>query len=83
MVEGLLWFDNDSNRNLADKVRRAAKRYKSRLRQKPTVCYVNIEEFDTNLAQIDGIDVKPSKEILPHHLWIGVEPEQVVSARAA
>jgi hypothetical protein len=73
MQEGLLWFDNDPKRKLADKVKRAATRYRRRLRSKPTVCYLNSEEFDDKLAQVDGINLKSAPNIRPHYFWIGVE----------
>jgi hypothetical protein len=80
MQEGLLWFDNDPQRKMADKIKQAAKRYQSRLHCKPTVCYLNSEEFDTSLNQVDGIHLKPARNIRPHYFWIGVEQDAVKTA---
>ncbi len=82
MKEGLLWFDNDPKRKLVDKVDRAAKRYRARLRRKPTVCYVNAEEFNIEIDEINGIHLKPANHIRPHYFWIGVE-QDTISAKAA
>lgn len=38
---GLLWYDDSSNRSLADKVARAAAQYEHKFGQPPTVCFVN------------------------------------------
>ncbi len=73
MQEGLLWFDNNPSRKLADKVKQAANCYKTKLKKKPTVCYINANQFDTSVDKINGIRLKPAINIQPHHFWIGVE----------
>ena len=73
MREGLLWFDNDPAVQLKDKIQQAAKRYKARLKRKPTVCYLSPEQFSTDLTTVSGIIVKPAAYICPDYLWIGVE----------
>ena len=78
MREGLLWFDNDPNRQLNDKVKQAAARYKNKLHRKPTVCYMNADEFDSKISKVGGIDLKPANHILPHHYWVGVEQDTVL-----
>lgn len=82
MHEGLLWFDNTPNRDLGEKIRQAAARYKLRLRREPTVCYINAGEFSTELASVNGIEIKPAPYIRPHHFWLGVERD-VQPARTA
>ncbi len=83
MQEGLLWFDNDPKRKLVDKVNRAAKRYRTKLRRKPTVCYINAKEFSAETDNnINGIHLKPAANVQPHHYWIGVEQDSI-SAKAA
>lgn len=73
MLEGLLWFDSDPNRKIADKINRAARRYQDRLNHKPTVCYLNTQEFDEKFSEVDGILLKPKGNILPHHYLVGIE----------
>lgn len=82
MKEGLLWFDNDPKRNLADKISRAAGRYQVRFGRKPTMCYLNIADLETNVEEVDGIYLRPASDVRPHHFWIGVEHEPV-TAKAA
>jgi hypothetical protein len=41
MQEGLLWFDADPKRDLAEKVRSAADRYRFKFGRSPNLCYVN------------------------------------------
>lgn len=77
MKEGLLWFDNDPNLKLADKVKRAATCYRARLQHKPTVCYINAAEFDGQVDVINGICLKPAIYVQPDHYWVGVEQENL------
>ena len=71
--EGLLWYDNDPQRKVVDKVSRAVERYRSKLRHKPTVCYLNVKDFDGDIEEGNGVFLKPVSNILPHHFLIGVE----------
>ena len=82
MKEGLLWFDNDPKHKLIDKVNRAASCYRTKLQRKPTVCYINTDEFDGEINEVNGIHLKPAVNIQPHYYWIGVEQDPV-SAKAA
>jgi hypothetical protein len=44
--EGLLWFDADPKRDLADKVARAADRYRFKFGRRPDLCYVHTSVLD-------------------------------------
>ncbi len=82
MREGLLWFDNDPQRKLADKIKRAATRYQVKFGRKPNLCYLNAVDFDGQTEEINGIRLRAVTNILRHHLWIGVDNE-VITAKAA
>jgi len=41
MVSGLLWYDDDTHRPLAQKVAEAAERYRERVGYEPTTCQLN------------------------------------------
>jgi hypothetical protein len=82
MKEGLLWFDNDPSRKLADKINRAATRYQMKFGRRPTTCYINLADFDGQTDEIPGIRLLPASDVRRHHLWIGVEQE-VSTAKAA
>jgi hypothetical protein len=80
--EGLLWFDNDPNRKLADKISQAVTRYQVRFGRRPTTCYVNNLDVKDSLEEINGICLRPVADVGRHHFWIGVEQE-TSKARAA
>lgn len=82
MREGLLWFDNDPNHKLADKVGQAAARYQARFGRRPTLCYLNDGDFVGTTEEVNGIRLCPATYVRPHHLWIGVEQDSV-TAKAA
>jgi hypothetical protein len=75
MQEGLLWFDADPKRDLAEKITRAADRYRYKFGQRPNVCYVNpitLNGGSAKLAEYNGVRLVPSPNVLKNHFWIGV-----------
>ena len=76
MKEGLLWFDNDPNLALGDKIKRAAARYQARLQHKPTTCYLSAKDFNAEMGEVQGIQLKPAHNIQPHYFWLGVEQKK-------
>lgn len=82
MREGLLWFDNDPQRRLVDKIDRAAARYQAKFGRRPTTCYLNMADFDGQTEQSNGIRLRTVPNILRHHFWLGIENE-TVKAKAA
>lgn len=73
MQEGLLWFDADPKRELAEKVARAADRYHFKFGRRPNLCYVNSSMLDRGLTEFDGVRLVPADNVLKHHFWIGIE----------
>jgi hypothetical protein len=76
MEIGLLWYDN-STRDLQVKVHKAAQGYRKRFGGDPNVCYVHPTTLPTEDEQrVDGIVVRPSRQVLKHHFWVGEERQQ-------
>ena len=72
MNVGMLWFDNDPKTDLATKIARAATYYLNKYGQQPTVCFVHPSMVKNNPPKSNGITVKPSRSVMPHHLWLGL-----------
>ncbi len=75
--EGLLWYDDDPGRSIADKVSRAVQRYQQKHGHAPDVCYVHPgqvreEGLRVGVVNIGLVKVLPAKTVLPHHFWLGV-----------
>jgi hypothetical protein len=74
MHEGLLWFDADPKRALNEKVAQAADRYRHKFGRKPNLCYVNPMMLPgSEPAECNGVRLVPSRSVLKHHFWIGIE----------
>ncbi|MFC2037080.1 hypothetical protein ACFLYD_03800 [Chloroflexota bacterium] len=82
MKIGLLWFDDDPQRGLEDKVGRAAQRYREKYGRWPNTCYVHPEVVADHLVQelrVAGgsrnhrrtIRIVSAQNILLHHYWLG------------
>ena len=71
MKVGLLWFDDDPARDLAQKVGRAAQRYQQKFGQPPNVCYVHPSLLDGEPQEVGRVRVAPLQSVLRHHFWIG------------
>jgi len=75
MQEGLLWFDSDPKRDLAEKVARAAARYQFKFGRRPNLCYVHTSMLDLGSVELNGVRLMPAHNVLKHHFWIGIEEE--------
>jgi hypothetical protein len=78
MDVGMLWFDNDKERDLNAKVMRAADYYRKKYGNIPDLCYVHpnmlpVSQGSENKKVMAGsIEVRSAMTVLPHHFWIGV-----------
>jgi len=70
----LLWYDADPKRDLADKVARAAARYREKFGVPATVCRINPTLLDREI-RLDGVRVVPAQNVLLHHFLVGVETQ--------
>lgn len=72
MQIGMLWLDDDQKRTLEEKVRRAANYYREKYGQAPTLCFVNRQMINDDV-QVGKIEVRPVRNIMPSHFWLGIE----------
>ncbi|MGD1995590.1 MAG: hypothetical protein PVH62_02345 [Anaerolineae bacterium] len=75
MKKGLLWFDNDRGRDLAQKVKRAARRYERKFGCRPNVCYVHPSVLNGNSRRVGSVRLEPLQSVLRDHFWVGEERE--------
>jgi len=77
MKTGLLWYDDDPNRGLAQKVARAAARYRQKYGEVPDVCFVHPSALqgDNGTSSVGPVNITLSSLVLLHHFWIGVQDE--------
>jgi hypothetical protein len=72
MQVGMLWYDNDLKRSLAQKVTRAAEHYRAKYGVTPNLCFVNPMQLPRGSEAANGIQVRAERTILPNHFWLGV-----------
>ena len=78
MKEGLLWYDDHPGRDLAEKIGRAARRYKQKFGAAPDVCYVHPSTLSGNgkVQNVGKVRVSSRPSVLRHHFWVGREEKQ-------
>jgi len=72
MKIGLLWYDDDPKRDLAEKVGRAARRYQQKFGTPANTCYVHPSAL-SKTRQVGPVRIAPLPTVLRHHFWIGQE----------
>lgn len=78
MKEGLLWYDDSPGHDLAEKIGRAARRYKQKFGTTPDVCYVHPSALNGNgkAHKVGQVRVSSRPSVLRHHFWVGREKKQ-------
>lgn len=88
MKEGLLWYDGDPGRNLSEKIKRAAQRYRQKYGAAPNICYVHPSVVSApvptakgkvearKVQHVGGVQVASLPSVLRHHFWLGREETQ-------
>ena len=86
MEIGMLWFDNDKDTSIPNKVERAARYYQKKYGVSPDLCYVHPKmvngkkstkekskrSSNSNQFRIGKVLILKNKKVLPDHFWIGV-----------
>ncbi len=71
----MLWFDDSTERTVAEKVRKAVNHYVATKQELPTTCLVHplLELQYSTEPQVAGVTVKGTNAMLPNHFWLGKE----------
>jgi hypothetical protein len=72
MKTGMLWFDNDPKADLDAKISKASSYYQRKYGQKPNLCFVHPSMVHEKPPHFKEIEVRVTRKVLPHHLWLGV-----------
>lgn len=77
MKTGMLWFDNNPRTDLMTKVSEAVVYYTGKYGRKPDLCFVHPSMLGENPPRSNSIEVRPNRQVLPNHLWLGIlEPDR-------
>jgi hypothetical protein len=85
---GMLWFDNDQKADFRAKVERAATYYRDKYGKAPNLCFVHPCMLPNNVSKnaekpsfnSQGVEIRTSNTMLPHHFWIGINRQEPTSA---
>jgi len=77
MTTGMLWYDNDNKTDLPTKISRAAEYYQKKYGKRPDLCYVHPSMLASASTNAPGIEIKTTRHVLPHHLWLGLHESTI------
>jgi hypothetical protein len=85
---GMLWFDNDKQADFRAKVERAVMYYRDKYGKAPNLCFVHptmlpnndSEQSDKPSMKSQGVEIRTSNTMLPHHFWIGINRQESTPA---
>lgn len=67
----MLWYDDDTKKELSEKVARAVAYYTSKYGVAPTLCFVNPSRL--RQAELMGsVQVRPARTVPANQFWVGV-----------
>jgi hypothetical protein len=76
MKIGMLWFDSNAAVGVEQRVEQAARYYREKYGQAPTLCLMNPQiEGGALPARVGQVELQTLETVLPNHFWIGVKPE--------
>ena len=70
MREGMLWFDDEKQVEMKDKVSKAINFFQSKYGQLPHACYVHPLSFDKEIILDESIKVHPNARVIKNHIWL-------------
>lgn len=72
---GLLWYDDDKQRSLEEKVNRAVAYYWSKYGESANTCFVHPRMLAPDGAPrtIGAVIVRPMRNVIKNHFWLGIE----------
>lgn len=71
MTIGMLWFSNDKDAKLKERVMRGVEYYENKYFKKPDRVHIHPDDMEEGL-EIKGVTVVEDKDMLPNYFWIGV-----------
>ena len=69
---GMLWYDNDPQKGIEDKVDQAATYYQEKYGKEPDLCFVHSSMKNKAPSQAGTVEIRSSGTVMPNYFWIGV-----------
>jgi hypothetical protein len=75
MKEGLLWYDNQVNIDIKERITSAVKFFESKYGYVPKKCFVNPVTLEKPLELNRKIKVIPNDRVMVNHIWLEFSSE--------
>lgn len=72
---GMLWYSENSKLPLAERIGQAVSYYQTKYGVQPNICFTNPRTLGETPPVIEGLELRPSRYVLPNHFWIGIRKE--------
>lgn len=72
MATGMIWFDNDPQKNINEKIQMAIRYYQNKFGSQPTICYLNPKLQDKFIENEPDIEFDYNLNLSPDHIWVGI-----------
>src|SRR5262245_47253756 len=69
---GMLWYDDDHKRPLAERIGKAVDYYKAKYGVVPTVCFANPATLKDGPDSAAGVQLRSARNVLVDHFWLGI-----------
>jgi hypothetical protein len=70
MKEGMLWYDNQGNVDIRDRITSAVKFFELKYGYVPKKCFVNPVTLEKPLELDDKTKVLPNERVIVNHFWL-------------
>ena len=70
---GMMWFDNNPNLSLKNKIEKAVSYYRQKYQREPNLCLIHPSMIEKDKPEFDRMTIRSYRPVLPGHLWIGIE----------
>ena len=82
MQYGVLWFDANLKLDLQAVADRAAHYVLGKYGCMPTICFVHPGVLSQKTRLKNGLEIRPSRYVLPNHLWLEISPDAQLPLKA-
>lgn len=68
----MIWFDNDPQKNINEKINMAIKYYQKKFGSQPTICFLNPKLQEKFLENEQDIEINYNINLSPDYIWVGI-----------
>ena len=70
MRQGMLWYDNEKQKEMQEKISGAIAFFQSKYGQIPQACYVHPEELKSEILLDEKVKIQTNERMIKNHIWL-------------